>query len=62
VTATEASLAPEGTTTPSQLLLSRLTSMAPDELARVAFRWSGGTMSFGLLQERMLRLAAWLRQ
>jgi amino acid adenylation domain-containing protein len=64
VTATEASLAPEGTTTPlqPQLLLARLTAMAPDELARVAFRWSGGAMTFALLQERMLRLAAWLRQ
>ena len=56
-------------TTPSQprLLLTHLTAMTPDELARIAFRWpngvkGGGAMTFGLLQQRMLRLAAWLRQ
>src|SRR5579871_614964 len=37
--------------------------MTPAELARVAFRWSGGgAMTFGGLRERMLRLAAWLRR
>lgn len=37
--------------------------MTPVELARTPFRWSGGgAMTFGELREKMLRLAAWLRQ
>lgn len=43
-------------------LVARLMQMTPAASMRVAFRWFGGTMTFGELRERMLRLAAWLRQ
>lgn len=42
-------------------LVSRLMSLSAQELGRTVFSWSGGSMTFGQLRERMLRLAAWLR-
>jgi L-proline---[L-prolyl-carrier protein] ligase len=41
-------------------LVSRLMHMSQTELGRTVFLWSGGSMTFGQLRDRMLRLAGWL--
>jgi amino acid adenylation domain-containing protein len=41
-------------------LVSHLMQMSPKELGQTVFLWAGGSMTFGQLRDRMLRMAAWL--
>src|SRR5258706_706816 len=41
-------------------LVSHLMQMTPKELGQTVFLWADGSMTFGQLRERMLRMAAWL--
>jgi len=43
-------------------LLSQLMHMSAKDLGQTVFLWSGGSMTFGQLRDRMLRLAGWLNE